>query len=197
VTRCSISGTLLPDHRHHGNVDLREDILRHDHDGRTAEDILADNPLRDTVTAEGPLSLESMFEAGNMLIANPPSMVDATRDRLVAGLVSTMAVRDIATAERLEPRPVILVNRPIKPNLRFEPPGGTRTMPLARETMDERRALVITVEKGRRILSGRAATAGRGLPRLLSRSGSLTTGTNITTQIVILPVPKVLATIRE
>ena len=30
--------------------------------------ILADNPLRDTVTAEGPLSLESMFEAGNTLI---------------------------------------------------------------------------------------------------------------------------------
>jgi hypothetical protein len=159
--------------------------------------ILADNPLRDTVTAEGPLSLESMFEAGNILIANPPSINDATRDRTVAGLVSTMAVRDIATAERLEPRPVILVNRPIKPNLGFEPPGGIRTMPLAREAMDERRALVITVEKGRRILSGRAATAGRGLPRLLSRSGSPTTGTNITTQIVILPVPKVLATVRE
>jgi hypothetical protein len=158
--------------------------------------VLADNPLRDTVTAEGPLSLESMFEAGNMLIANPPSIVDAT-DRTVAGLVSTMAVRDIATAERLEPRPVILVNRPIKPNLRFEPPGGISTMPPAREIVDERRSRVITVEKGRRILSGRAATAGRGLPRLLSRSGSPTTGTNITTQIVILPVPKVLATVRD
>jgi hypothetical protein len=28
---------VLPDHRHHRNVDLREDVLRHDHDGRAAE----------------------------------------------------------------------------------------------------------------------------------------------------------------
>jgi hypothetical protein len=158
--------------------------------------ILADNPLRDTVTAEGPLSLESMFEAGNMLIANPPSIAD----RIVAEqLVPITAVRDIT--EKLEPRPVTMVNRPIKPTLRFEPPGGMRTMPLAREKVggfiDERRPLVITVEEGRAILSGRAATAGRGRRGLLSRSGSLTTRTNMTTQIVILPVPKVMATIRE
>ena len=132
--------------------------------------------------------------------ARPPNAVHIHGEpigRTVADLVSTMAVRDIATAERPEPRPVTLVNRPIKPNLRFEPPGGIRTMPLARETIDERRSLVMTVEKGRRILSGRAAKAGGALPRLLSRSGSLTTRTNITTQIVILPVPKVLATVRD
>src|SRR5262249_45456844 len=162
--------------------------------------ILADNPLRDTVTAEVPLNLESMFEAGNMLIANPPSIADATRDPSVAGqLVSTAAVRDI-TAERLEPRPATMVNRPIKPNPRFEPPGGIRIMPLAREKVgafsDERRS-VITVEKGRRILSGRAATAGHGPLRSLSPSGSPATRTNMTTQIVVLHVPKVLATIRE
>jgi hypothetical protein len=72
-----------------------------------------------------------------------------------------------------------------------------RTMPLAREKVggfiDERRPLIITVEKGKEILSGRAATAGRGPRGLLSRSGSLTTRTNMMTQIVILPVPKVLA----
>ncbi len=28
---------VLPDHRHHRNVDLREDVLRHDRDGRNAE----------------------------------------------------------------------------------------------------------------------------------------------------------------
>jgi hypothetical protein len=163
--------------------------------------ILADNPLRDTVTAEGPLNLESMFEAGRMLIANPTSIADATRDRNVAGqLVSTAAVRNI-TAERLEPRPATMVSRPIKPNPGFEPPGGIRTMPLAREKVspfsDERRSLVITVEKRRRILSGRAATAGRGPLRSLSRSGSPATRTKMTTQIVALHVPKVLATIRE
>jgi hypothetical protein len=164
--------------------------------------ILADNPLRGTVTAEGPLSLESMFEAGNTLIANPPSTADATTDRIAADqLVSTIAVRDVAAAERLEPRRVTMINRPIKPNLRFEPPGGMRTMPLARGKVgafiNVRRPLIITVEKGRGILSGRAATAGRWPPRLLSRLGSLTTPTNMTTQIVILHVPKVLAAIRE
>src|SRR6266699_3729848 len=162
--------------------------------------ILADNPLRDTVTAEGPLSLESMFEAGNTLIANPPSTADATTDRIAADqLVPTTAVRRIT--ERLESRPVTMVNRPIKPSLRSEPSIGMRTMPLAREKVggfiDERRPLIITVEKGQEILSGRAATAGRGPRGLLSRSGSLTTRTNMTTQIVILPVPKVPVTIRE
>jgi hypothetical protein len=147
--------------------------------------ILADNPLRDTVTAEGPLSLESMFEAGNTLIANPPSTADATTDRIAADqLVPKTAVRRIT--ERLE-------FRPIKPS----PSSGMRTMPLAREKVggliDVRRPLIITVEKGREMLSGRAATAGRGPRGFLSRSGSLTTRTNMMTQIVILPVPKALA----
>jgi hypothetical protein len=129
--------------------------------------ILADNPLRDTVTAEGPLNLESMFEAGSMLIANPASIADARSERCHdrGSPTTRTAVRDI-TAERLEPRPATMVNRSIKPNPGFEPPGGIRTMPLAREKVsafsDERRSLVITVETGRRILSGRAATAGHG-----------------------------------
>jgi hypothetical protein len=162
--------------------------------------ILAENPLRDTVTAEGPLNLESMFEAGNTLIANPPSNADATGDRIAADqLVPTTAVRHIT--ERLDLRPVTMVNRLIKPPLRSEPPGGMRTLPLTREKVggfiDERRPLVITVEEGRAILSGRIATAGRGRRGFLSRSGSLTTRTNMATQIVILPVPKVMATIRK
>src|SRR5947208_10203183 len=90
--------------------------------------ILADNPLRDTVTAEGPLSLESMFQAGNMLLANPPRKTDATTDRIAADqLVPTIASRRIT--ERLESWPVTMVNRPIKPS----PSSGVRTMPLARE----------------------------------------------------------------
>jgi hypothetical protein len=35
------------------------------------------NPLRDTVTAEGPVSLESMFEAGNSVIDSPESAAAA------------------------------------------------------------------------------------------------------------------------
>lgn len=31
-------GAVYADHRHHRNVDLREDVLRHDHDGRNAEE---------------------------------------------------------------------------------------------------------------------------------------------------------------
>ena len=161
--------------------------------------ILADNPLRDTVTAEGPLSLESMFEAGSMLITSPPNISDGTRDRTMAGPVSTVAMRDIAAAATPEPRPVTMV-RPIKSGPRFESLGGVRTMPLARAKIggfiDQRRPLVITVEEGRGILSGRAVTAGQGQLRS-SRLRSLTTRTNMTSQIVILPVPKVLATIRE
>jgi hypothetical protein len=164
--------------------------------------ILADNPLRDTVTAEGPISLESMFDAGNMLIANPISIADATGDRSVAGQpVSTASARDIIAAKRLEPPPVTMVNHPIKPNLRFEPPRAIGTVPPAGEKIgafiDKGRSLVITVEKGRGILSGRAATLGRGPLRSLSRSGSPATRTNMTTQIVISHVPKVLAPIRE
>jgi len=113
--------------------------------------------------------------------------------------VSTVAMRDIAAAATPEPRPVTMV-RPIKSGPRFESLGGVRTMPLARAKIggfiDQRRPLVITVEEGRGILSGRAVTAGQGQLRS-SRLRSLTTRTNMTSQIVILPVPKVLATIRE
>jgi hypothetical protein len=39
--------------------------------------ILPKNPLRDTVTAEGPVSLETMFEAGNSVIDSPESAAAA------------------------------------------------------------------------------------------------------------------------
>jgi hypothetical protein len=39
--------------------------------------VFAENPLRDTVTAGGPLDLESMFEAGNALIASIRSAADS------------------------------------------------------------------------------------------------------------------------
>jgi hypothetical protein len=39
--------------------------------------IVPESPLRDTVTAEGPIDLDSMFEAGNALIESPQSVADA------------------------------------------------------------------------------------------------------------------------
>ena len=42
--------------------------------------ILPDNPLRDTVTADGPISLEGMFEVGYSLIAASGTVSASTAD---------------------------------------------------------------------------------------------------------------------
>jgi hypothetical protein len=39
--------------------------------------VMADSPLRDAITAQGPLSLESMFEAGNLVIQSSANIDDA------------------------------------------------------------------------------------------------------------------------
>jgi hypothetical protein len=39
--------------------------------------VVPENPLRDTVTANGPVDLDSMFEAGNALIESPEKVADA------------------------------------------------------------------------------------------------------------------------
>jgi hypothetical protein len=41
--------------------------------------VLRESPLRDTVTASGPIDLGSMFEAGNSFIESPESVADAVR----------------------------------------------------------------------------------------------------------------------
>lgn len=38
--------------------------------------VSADNPLRETITADGPVSLEAMFEAGNSVIERPANAAD-------------------------------------------------------------------------------------------------------------------------
>jgi hypothetical protein len=37
---------------------------------------MANSPLREVITAEGPVSLESMFEAGNMVIQSSANIED-------------------------------------------------------------------------------------------------------------------------
>jgi hypothetical protein len=50
--------------------------------------VVAENPLRETVTAAGPLSLESMFEAGDSLIEDPTSARDAFAQHLPTRLTT-------------------------------------------------------------------------------------------------------------
>ncbi|HLH87994.1 MAG TPA: hypothetical protein VKX28_06000 [Xanthobacteraceae bacterium] len=47
-----------------------------------AKAVCRDNPLRDTITAEGPIDLDGMFKAGNWFVDNPPaSCVVVAADR--------------------------------------------------------------------------------------------------------------------
>ena len=66
--------------------------------------ILAANPLRETVTAEGPISLEGMFEVGNALIADAAIMAASTADPPA----HFFKMQQLATTTRLtlQPRPL-------------------------------------------------------------------------------------------
>jgi hypothetical protein len=57
------------------------------------------NPLREMVTADGPLSLSGMFEVGNALIEDPETM-----EASLASDASANAARDTAVAKPLRPR---------------------------------------------------------------------------------------------
>jgi hypothetical protein len=54
--------------------------------------ILAENPLRETVRAEGPSDLESMFEAGNTIIADMASAADSVSKAAPASVRALEAV---------------------------------------------------------------------------------------------------------
>jgi hypothetical protein len=63
--------------------------------------VLPESPLRDTVTARGPIDLDSMFEAGNSFIESPESVADAVRSEPGASGHVDMAddrVREQSTA---------------------------------------------------------------------------------------------------
>src|SRR5262249_41010102 len=69
--------------------------------------IVARNPLRDTVTAAGPLDLESMFEAGNMVIesmasaADSPSRVAPTPVRVLEAAHGGTPKSEVAASRRV------------------------------------------------------------------------------------------------
>ena len=68
--------------------------------------ILAENPLRETVKAEGPSDLESMFEAGNTIIAD---MASAAESVSKAAPTSVRALEAVAYGR--DPIPQIMASR--------------------------------------------------------------------------------------
>src|SRR5262245_58565681 len=69
--------------------------------------ILPDNPLRETVTADGPISLEDMFEVGYLLIAGSVTAGASTSDPTGHFLKPTQA----RTAMAIDPHAKIASNR--------------------------------------------------------------------------------------
>ena len=134
--------------------------------------ILAENPLRETVRAEGPSDLESMFEAGNTIIADMASAADSVSK---AGPVSVRALE--ANAHGRESIPQIMASR----RTGSKPPRAMGRLALARlsaERGSSGRAAgksarhakrfagigvggpIIAVEEGRRSTSSRQAKRG-------------------------------------
>jgi hypothetical protein len=72
--------------------------------------ILAENPLRDTVSSAGPFDLETMFEAGNSLIEDKASAADS--------LSRAVAPPPVRTLEDLKPTPPIVASRRTRRNSR-------------------------------------------------------------------------------
>jgi hypothetical protein len=63
--------------------------------------VIADNPLRKTITAEGPVALEEMFEAGNSVIDDPAAAAES--DSIRPALVHLALA---SPSERLDRRPL-------------------------------------------------------------------------------------------
>ena len=88
--------------------------------------ILAENPLRETVRAEGPSDLESMFEAGNTIIEDMASAADSL-SKAAPTPVRTLE----AAATGLKSIPQIMASRRTKPN----PRNAMERVTLARTTV--------------------------------------------------------------
>jgi hypothetical protein len=85
--------------------------------------ILAENPLRETVRAEGPSDLESMFEAGNTIIADMASAADSVSKAVPASVRALEAV-----AHGRESIPQIMASR----RTGSKPPRATGRLALGR-----------------------------------------------------------------
>lgn len=69
--------------------------------------VLAENPLRETISAQGPLSLETMFEVGSSVIDIPESAADALAkkaDALASDIPVPESAQETTRANRIKPR---------------------------------------------------------------------------------------------
>jgi hypothetical protein len=69
--------------------------------------VLAENPLRETITAQGPLSLETMFEVGSSVIDSPESAADALAkkaDASAGDIPVPESAQETTSANRIKPR---------------------------------------------------------------------------------------------
>jgi hypothetical protein len=139
--------------------------------------IVAENPLRETVKAEGPSDLESMFEAGNTIIADMASAADSVSKAVPASVRALEAVahgRDsipqIMASRRAGSKPPRAVQRVALGRLalaRLSSERGSSGRVAGKATRHTTRFAgigvggpIIAVEEGRRSASSRQAKHG-------------------------------------
>jgi hypothetical protein len=109
--------------------------------------ILAENPLRETVSAAGPFDLESMFEAGNPIIEDMASAADS------ASKAEASPARASEAAANGKPSQRIATSRRTKRHARsatVRQPAKSVRHAKARAHAGARKKPMITVEEGRR-----------------------------------------------
>jgi hypothetical protein len=126
--------------------------------------ILAQNPLRETVSAAGPFDLESMFEAGNRMIE---SMASAAESLYRAAPTPVRALE--ASAHGLEPTVQVASSRRTKRNSRT---AATRTAAKAITTRTA--AKTATTRVGAKAAAERIAAKAAPHPKLSARQGEKT-----------------------
>jgi len=134
--------------------------------------IVAENPLRETVKAEGPSDLESMFEAGNTIIADMASAADSVSKAVPASVRALEAVAhgresipQIMASRRTGSKPSRAMGRLALARLGAERSSSGRVA--GKSTRHAKRFAgigvggpIIAVEEGRRSASSRQAKRG-------------------------------------
>jgi hypothetical protein len=121
--------------------------------------VLAQNPLRETVSAAGPFDLETMFEAGNRIIE---SMASAAESVYRAAPTPVRALE--ANASGLEPTAQVASSRRTKRNARIAATRTTATRAVARTATTRIAARTTTVRVAAKA-APRAKLAARQGPK--------------------------------
>jgi hypothetical protein len=100
--------------------------------------VLPANPLRETVTASGPIDLVSMFEAGDALIESPASVVVGLNADAAAPALAASAQAALAQAD--------LPERRLGEQVKTNGDDGARTRPWHKQSDPTRTARALRVE---------------------------------------------------